>query len=70
LLGGRNGNAVDVLVKRVTTIETFGVEEETASKYHQSKTVVLMGRTLGSERIEWRLEGVVKVAVLRSGDGA
>jgi hypothetical protein len=61
---------VGVLVKRVITTETFGFDEETASKYHQSKTVALMGWTLGLERVERRVDGVVKVARLRLGEGA
>lgn len=52
LLPGRNGNAVGVLVKRVITPEAFGFEAETASKCHQSKTVVLMGWTFGLESRE------------------
>jgi hypothetical protein len=44
----------------VITTETFGFDEETASKYHQSKTVVLMGWTLGLERVERRVDGVGK----------
>ena len=42
----RKGKPPDVAVKKVKTIDVFS-SNDTESKYHQSKTVLLMGETLG-----------------------